>query len=340
MDAANLVGRRLSTFRVDARLGRGSSGTVYRAFDLGRDRTVALKVLHPEAAARVDDRAGFEREARWLARCDDPHIVPIYATGCARGVHFIAMELMAGTLQDRLAGGRPDCRTLVGVGLEILLGLAAAHRAGIIHRDIKPANVGLATSGMIKLLDFGIANPLPWSTHVDEADTARHLACVGSLHYMSPEQLRGDTLNERTDIYSTGAVLYELATGLRPFPEVRLACLIDAILNRDPVPPSRLARGLGGGIDAVLLRALAKRPALRFPSAFAMMDALLGVCGLGRETADKPEPPAVSSVSFLPSSDDATRTERRRRPATGPRIHSLAAGAGAGRRRGGDESSA
>lgn len=148
---------------------------------------------------------------------------------------------MSSTLQDRMDGHRPDLSKLVQIGSDILLGLAAAHRMGIIHRDIKPANVGITQDGTVKLLDFGVANPLPWSSHVQETPTSvANLVCIGSLHYMPPEQLRGQAADERADIYSTGAVLYELATGQQPFPHVHPVCLIDAILNDPPLPPSAL----------------------------------------------------------------------------------------------------
>jgi serine/threonine protein kinase len=278
MDATTLVGRTLDRYLLDDLLGQGSMGVVYRARDLVTSCDVALKVLAPRDGCDDLATARFRREALWLSYCHDPHIVHVYATGQAKGFDYIAMELMTATLQSRASEGRSSIEALASVGAGILLGLAAAHRVGIIHRDIKPANVGISKEGTIKLLDFGVAHPLPWSVHVgDSATVAGPPMCVGSVPYMPPEQLRGGPIDERADLYSTGAVLYELATGHRVFPEMGSACLIDAILNAKPAPPSKLTGCLTQDLDSVLLRALEKNPSKRFQSALAMMDALLAL---------------------------------------------------------------
>jgi eukaryotic-like serine/threonine-protein kinase len=287
LDSAALVGRRLGRYGIGELIGRGGMGMVYRARDSRARRDVALKVLGAASGQEAIDR--FQREALWLSYCDGPHIVPVYDTGRVDGVDYIAMELMATTLQSRIRDGRASIGDVVSVGVSILFGLAVAHRAGIVHRDIKPANVGISATGVIKLLDFGVANPLPWSAHDQNSGTSPPTPFVGTLDYMSPEQLRGDRLDERGDIYSTGAVLYELATGSRPFPEVRPACLIDAILNATPPAPSALRAELPPALDEVLLTALEKLRARRYRSALAMVGAL-------RTLDPRPAPPARARV--------------------------------------------
>ena len=271
-DSAALVGRQLNRYLIEDLIGQGGMGQVYRARDTRAHRDVALKVLDRSSGQDALDR--FQREALWLSYCDGPHIVPVYDTGRIDGIAYIAMELMATTLQSRIKEGRAPVDEIVSVGVGILHGLAVSHRIGIIHRDIKPANVGISSSGVVKLLDFGVANPLPWSTHDQNSGTSPFTPFVGTLDYMSPEQLRGDPLDERGDIYSTGAVLYELATGWRPFPEPRPACLIDAILNAAPRPLSALGADVPQALEAVLLTALDKQRSRRYRSALAMIDAL------------------------------------------------------------------
>lgn len=270
-DSAALIGRQLNRYRIGDLIGQGGMSQVYRAHDGRAHRDVALKVLDPSSGQEALDR--FQREALWLSYCDGPHIVPVYDSGRIDGIAYIAMELMATTLQSRIKAGPAAPGEIVSVGVSILLGLTVSHRIGIIHRDIKPANVGISSSGVVKLLDFGVANPLPFSTHDQNSGTSPPTPFVGTLDYMSPEQLRGDPLDERGDIYSAGAVLYELATGRRPFPEHRPACLIDAILNSAPMAPSALA-DVPATLEDVLLTALDKQRSRRYRSAMAMVKAL------------------------------------------------------------------
>ena len=277
MTATTLTGRTLGSYLVGDLLGQGGMGLVYKARDTRRGRDVALKTLRPSDATAGDPER-IQQEALWLSRCDNAHIVRVYDAGRADEVSYIAMELMATTLQARIVRGCADLAEWVDVATSILRGLAAAHAAGIIHRDVKPANVGVASDGTVKLLDFGLAYPLPWNPHIgDRATSAFAPGCAGSVHYMSPEQLCGDPVDERADVYSTGAVLYELATGHRPFRQTAMARLIDEILNRLPVAPSTLNWRVPPAADAVIVRALAKRRVDRFQSAAEMMDAVLNV---------------------------------------------------------------
>jgi serine/threonine-protein kinase len=271
--SAPLIGRKIGCYLIRSVVGRGGMAVVYRARDLGRRRDVALKVLDSRTGA--DAIARFCCEATWLASCRDPHIVRIFDTGRAGGVHYIAMELMATTLQARLTDRRPGCDELVAVGAGLLRGLVAAHRAGLIHRDIKPANVGIAVGGRVVLLDFGVARPLPWSGCLRDCATIQPLSCLaGTMQYMAPEQLCGAVVDERVDVYGAGAVLYEFATGRAPFAHLRDGALIDAILHHAPRRPSERHPAITPALESVVLRALDKDPSRRFASAAAMLHAL------------------------------------------------------------------
>lgn len=304
--------RRFGSYRLLELLGSGGTASVYRARDLRAPRDVALKILRPDVRIRPDDFHRFAREALWLSRCDAPHVVRVYAAGEIERVPYIAMELLPRTLQHQASQPPPDLKTLIALGAGILMGLAAAHREGIIHGDIKPANVGLSAEGMVKLLDFGVANPLPWSAH--HSETATHpTSCCGTLHYMAPEQLREEAVDQRADIYSTGVVLYELSTGRRPFPALKPVNLIDAVLHQAPLPPSLLNSRLPSEFDTLVMTALAKHPSARYLSAADMMDALLHI-------ADAPDSCGESVVLRLSSDssrrnpDVLTRLDRAARP--------------------------
>lgn len=276
MSAYGLVNRKLGQYLIQDIVGQGSMGIVYRAVDEASGREVALKTIAPATPAAQSAIDRFQREAQCLERCDAPHVATVYGTGRDDGVDYIAMEMMASTLQTRVEAGPLSMVELVGIGAQILMALAVAHRAGIVHRDVKPANIGISRTGMVKLLDFGLAETLPWSASAGQSSTGLcRYAVVGSLPYMPPEQLCGDPVDARADLYATGAVLYELATGRPPFDEASGARLIDAILHRKPLPPSSCNAAIGAVLDRVILRALAKKRASRYLSAAAMMDALL-----------------------------------------------------------------
>lgn len=286
-DSPSPVGRTLGRYAIEALIGRGGMGAVYRAHDRVNQRDVALKVLGSRAGQDAIDR--FQREALWLSCCDDPHIVSIYETGRAGNVDYIAMELMSTTLQSSIASRGPTVEGVEDVASGILLALVAAHRAGILHRDVKPANVGISAAGQVKLLDFGVANALPWNAAQSECATIAPLSTsAGTLEYMPPEQLCGEPTDERADVYSAGAVLYEFVTGQPPFSGAHLAELIDGILNRAPDAPATLNPSVGPGLNALILRALDKKPWRRFRSAEAMHDALGHALAVDRGSAARP----------------------------------------------------
>ncbi len=270
----SLIGRTIGRYLVQEFIGQGGMGVVYRAYDRASRRLVALKTL-AAGAADGDTAAQLQQEGRWLSRCRSPHVVQVYDAGRSGEVDFIAMELMRATLDTRIARGPASSGETVRVGLEMLEGLDAAHREGVLHCDIKPANVGIDADEGIKLLDFGVARPLPESPHFKSLSTGGlRRGLVGTLHYMSPEQLRGEPLDERSDIYSVGAVLYELASGRRPFGQEGLVPLIDAVLHATPVNPSSWNPDLDLDVDDVVMTALAKSPADRYSSAREMFEAL------------------------------------------------------------------
>jgi tetratricopeptide (TPR) repeat protein len=243
-------------------------GVVYRAHDERLDRDVALKVLPPGSLADADTRRRFKQEAQALAKLNHPNIATIYDFDCDGKTDFLVMELLSSqTLATKLIAGQLPANAVIKFGLQMAEGLRAAHHQGILHRDLKPGNLGLTTEGRLKILDFGLAKFLL----SDPADVTRSMTAAGlargTLAYMAPEQLRGEQIDTRVDLYAAGSVLYEMATGKRPHPQERGPLLIDAILNQEPVPPSRVNRSVSPALEAVILKALQKDPGQRYQSA-------------------------------------------------------------------------
>ena len=263
-----MIGSTLSHFRVLEVLGSGGMGVVYRAQDLSLERDVAIKVLPAGALADETQRKLFRKEAVTLARLNHPNIGAIHEFDSKDGLDFLVMELVPGqTLSDRVRGGGLPEREMRRLGKQLADGLAAAHKEGVLHRDIKPGNLRLTTDGRLKILDFGLARltrtgdvSMTKSTNVDQ-----HI--VGTLPYMPPEQLRGEPVDVRCDIYAAGAVLYEMACGTRAFPQQSAPALMGAILGQPPVPPSEIVPEIPRDIERIILRCLEKDPARRYASA-------------------------------------------------------------------------
>ncbi|HYN05945.1 MAG TPA: protein kinase [Vicinamibacterales bacterium] len=279
-----MIGQTVSRYRVLEELGSGGMGRVYKAEDTRLGRLVALKFLPADLARDPVSLQRFEREARSASALNHPNICHIYEINDEQEP-FIAMELLDGaTLRQRIAGRAASVDEVVAIGAQIADALDAAHAKGIVHRDIKPENVFVNDRLHVKLLDFGLAKVSPGVF----SDTLTQGAVVtdptvlvtspslvlGTVSYMSPEQARGETLDARSDLFSLGIVLYEMATGARPFVGATPAVMFDAILNRDPLPPSKLKPGLPDGLEQVILRLLEKDPAHRYQGAGAVLSDL------------------------------------------------------------------
>jgi len=268
-----MIGKTLSHYRIDAELGSGGMGVVYRARDLHLDRDVALKVLPSDALADPAARKRFRREAQVLSQLQHPHINVVHDFDVQDGVEFLVMELVPGeTLDRRLAAGALPEGEVVHLGLQIAAALGAAHEASVLHRDLKPGNVMVTPQGEAKVLDFGLAKRLPGGAALTTTLTQPQ-ELTGTLAYMAPEQLLGEELDARTDLYALGVVLFEMATGRRPY-EADVFALVNAILNEGPPAPRQLRPQLSEQLEAVILKCLARDKADRYPSARALIEDL------------------------------------------------------------------
>ncbi len=275
-------GTRLGSYEIISLLGSEGMGQVYRAKDLKLGRDVAIKVLREELASDPERLRRFEQEARSASALNHPNIITIYEIGKHGETPYIAMEYVEGkTLSEMLAEGPLPTKKLVQLATQIAEGLAKAHSAGIVHRDLKPENLMVTSDGYVKILDFGLAKLLP-QPGVSEAATITKEgtvagAVIGTASYMSPEQALGKPMDARTDVFSLGAVLYEIATGKRPFQGETPAGLFDEILHKAPAAPSSLNSELPGDIERVIVQALNKEPNRRYPSAKELLANLVDI---------------------------------------------------------------
>jgi eukaryotic-like serine/threonine-protein kinase len=263
-----MIGQTLGHYRILEKVGAGGTGVVYRARDEQLDREVAVKVLHSGTLNDDTARKHFRKEALALAKLNHPNIGTVYEFDTQEGIDFLVMEYFPGkTLANQLVGRTLPEKDVIALGIQIASALEEAHEHGIVHRDLKPGNIAITAKGSAKVLDFGLAKLLNPAEEGPTEVWADSQAGAGTLPYMPPEQLKGQRVDARVDIYTIGAVLYEMATGRRAFRDGVVTHLIDAILHQPPIPTRALNPSISPELDSIILKCLDKDPGRRYQSA-------------------------------------------------------------------------
>jgi eukaryotic-like serine/threonine-protein kinase len=294
------IGQLLGHYRVKEKIAAGGMGIVFRAHDevLGRD--VALKLLPAGAVANEESRRRFRQEALSLAKLNHPNIETVHEFGSQDGMDYLCMELIAGQpLTDKLRKGPLPEHEILRLASQLVDGLAAAHEHNIVHRDLKPGNLMVMPDGRLKILDFGLAKLVEPTICADlsESTWIETDRFAGTIPYMSPEQLRGRPVDQRSDIFSAGAVLYEMATGHKPFPQSQSTEVIGAILHKDPESPSSLNAEISPGLESIICKTLEKDPERRYHTARELKAALEGISATSHRI------PPIPSLPRLPTNE-------------------------------------
>ena len=304
-----MIGETISHYKILSRLGAGGMGVVYEAEDTRLGRKVAIKFLPDEASADSEAVQRFMREARVVSTLNHPHICTLYDIGTHANRQFMVMELLDGqSLKDRIARGALTVDEVLDLGAQMADALEAAHAQGIVHRDIKPANLFVTRRGTIKVLDFGVAKLGESRGDADSTlggtDQLTTMGTtIGTVSYMSPEQARGQEIDARSDVFSAGVVLYEMATGQLPFQGVTVATIFEGLLTRQPAPPSQIKDGVPSELDHIVFKALEKDRETRYQGAAELradLKRLKRDRDTGQVTAAVTAPAAAKAVSALP----------------------------------------